>query len=106
VLGTPSSPAVRTGVLSQRQPDWERDLAAALTDIARRPGRLAASGDTLCSPALAEPADPPIESPPMRRRTRAGVRPATHDDRTSACQHDGAVALEDGHREPITTPDA
>ena len=30
----------------------------------------------------------------------AGVRPQTHDDRTSAGKQDGAVAMEDGRHEP------
>ena len=48
---------------------------------------------TYCPPAVTDTAD-------HRRPLGPGARPTTHDDRTSACKHDGAVALEDGRHEP------
>ena len=40
--------------LTMQQPDWERELAAALVDIARRPGRHA-SADPAIAPAPTHP---------------------------------------------------
>jgi hypothetical protein len=100
-------------------PDWERDLAIALADIAHRPGRCADDGKASSQPAPAlavEPSDATTaasqaETPSvsqtagLRRPLGAGAWLQTHDDRVSQPAKPDAVAGEDDQREHVTTTD-
>jgi hypothetical protein len=87
------------GAPASSHTDWERAVAAALADIASRPGRLASS--VIATRTVAE-RSAAWNSADDRRTLAGGVHPAQHDAASAFSGRQGGVE-EDDRDDRVTT---